>query len=43
MTIDELAKIKDRAKEGGHYTKWLFVNELIEEVERLQSIIKGMH
>lgn len=32
-----LEKIKARAKSGLHYSKWLFVWELINEVERLQK------
>lgn len=34
----DLDKIKARAKEGLHYSKWLYVWELIAEVERLQKV-----
>lgn len=33
----DLSKVKKRCAEGGHYSKWLFVPELIAEVERLQE------
>jgi hypothetical protein len=36
----DLKKIKARAKEGGHYAKWLYVPELIAEVERLSEALE---
>jgi hypothetical protein len=36
----DLEKIKARAKEGAHYSKWLYVPELIAEVERLRESLE---
>lgn len=33
----DLEKIKVRAKEGHHYSKWLFVHDLIAEIESLRE------
>src|ERR1019366_1117968 len=32
----DMKKIKDRAVEGGHYSKWLHVPTLIEEIESMK-------
>jgi hypothetical protein len=35
------ALVKARAKEGGHYSEWLFVPQLVEEIERLRSQVSS--
>lgn len=37
MTDERLVEIEARAKEGGHYAKWLFVWELIAAIKQLKS------
>lgn len=37
VTPFDMDKVKKRAKEGGHYSRWLYVGELINEIHRLHT------
>lgn len=39
----DLEKIKARCKEGGHYSHWLYVPQLLSEIERLRMELEQIN